>query len=112
MLHELPSLDVPIHRLHSARFDPLLLRVPLLFSLLSVVGGEVLFVAGDWHGEMRRFWVRVVQLSVINVLVETSDIFPRLSTLKVHLGVVDRSHFGRHLQALLPSTWLHIRCEF
>ena len=89
MLHEFPPLDISVHLIHSARFDGALFLDFLLISLLSIMFSKVFGVTVEWARKVRRFRVRVVQLSIINELMVDSDVLSHpLLVLDVFTGLL------------------------
>ena len=69
MLHKLPALDIPVHLVHATLLDCALFLNFLIEALLTIIVGEILRVTVQGAGEVRRLWIWVIQLCVIDELV-------------------------------------------
>lgn len=74
VLHELPSFDVSLHLLMSARFKFLLFYFALLCACVSVVRGKVFLVSVHRGSEMAGRGVWIVEFGVVYEFVVRSDV--------------------------------------
>ena len=74
LLHEFPSLDISLHLCHATSFDQRLLLEFFLLALLSVIICVIFGESIHWGGKMWRFWIRVINFSVVYKLMVPTNI--------------------------------------
>ena len=74
LLHEFPSLDISLHLCQATSFDQRLLLEFFLLALLSVMICVIFGESIHWSGKMWRFWIRVINFSVVYKLMVPTNI--------------------------------------